>query len=221
MCPCPSSALIFFTTCWSTMLVPAFWMLPPWSWSPLFPLWKNLVNIQICMLCCCQQERPWYPHLLLEIHQGSCRNTCSADRSIKGKGFNSLLDTKHETSFLHRQVSPLSCSNPDPSPRISYLRFPDWVCSSARCHFPPRSLRVCFVHWPQTTNRFRMSLPWSTMQQCRLLFNAEFNCDICHLPAENIVEDALSHPLLDPPPEDVLSTLSPAPPPPVPGISYK
>ena len=44
---------------------------------------------------------------------------------------------------------------------------------------------------------FRTSPPWSAMQQYRLSFLSEFNCDICHLPgAENVVADALSSPVL-------------------------
>ena len=44
---------------------------------------------------------------------------------------------------------------------------------------------------------FRTSPPWSAMQQYRLSFLSEFNCDISHLPgAENIVADALSRPVL-------------------------
>ena len=43
---------------------------------------------------------------------------------------------------------------------------------------------------------FRTSPPWSVMQQCHLSFLSEFNCDIHHLPGtENIVADALSHPV--------------------------
>ena len=68
---------------------------------------------------------------------------------------------------------------------------------------------------------FRTSPPWSAIQQRRLSFLAEFNSDICHLPkAENIVADALTCLGPDQPP-DVLSFLSPALPPPVPGISYQ
>ena len=32
--------------CWFLSL----WMLPPWSWSPLFPLWINLVNCVIYLM---------------------------------------------------------------------------------------------------------------------------------------------------------------------------
>ena len=43
---------------------------------------------------------------------------------------------------------------------------------------------------------FSTSPPWSAMQQRRLSFLSEFNCDIRHLPGiENIVADALSRPV--------------------------
>ena len=42
---------------------------------------------------------------------------------------------------------------------------------------------------------FRTSPPWSAMQQRRLSFLSEFNCEILHLPGpENVVADALSRP---------------------------
>ena len=51
-------------------------------------------------------------------------------------------------------------------------------------------------HKPLTHALFRTSPPWSAMQQRRLSFLSEFNCDIRHLPGtENIVADALSSPV--------------------------
>ena len=50
-------------------------------------------------------------------------------------------------------------------------------------------------HKPLTHALFRTSPPWSAMQQRRLSFLSEFNCEIRHLPgSENIVADALSRP---------------------------
>ena len=49
-------------------------------------------------------------------------------------------------------------------------------------------------HKPLTQALFRTSPPWSAMQQRRLSFISEFNCDIHHLSGENnVVADALSH----------------------------
>ena len=51
-------------------------------------------------------------------------------------------------------------------------------------------------HKPLTQALFRTSPPWSSMQQRRLSFISEFNCDICHLSGErNVVADALSLPV--------------------------
>ena len=50
-------------------------------------------------------------------------------------------------------------------------------------------------HKPLTYALFRTSPPWSAMQQRRLSFLSEFNCEILHLPGpENVVADALSRP---------------------------
>ena len=67
-------------------------------------------------------------------------------------------------------------------------------------------------HKPLTHALFRTSPPWSAMQQRRLAFLSEFNCDIRHLPgAENVVADALSRP-------DPDKLLNPSPSPPIPII---
>ena len=80
-------------------------------------------------------------------------------------------------------------------------------------------------HKPLTFALFRTSPPWSAMQQRRLFFLSEFNCEICHLPgSENVVADDLSRPEPSNVPQNNLSTtlvseLQPTPQPPVPGIS--
>ena len=100
---------------------------------------------------------------------------------------------------------------------------------SSLCYFPfmleGRQFILFTDHNPLMFALFRTSPPWSTMQQRRLPFLLEFNCEICHLPGpENVVADALScpepsnvpqHPLSIP----LISELQPTPPPPVPGIS--
>jgi len=81
-------------------------------------------------------------------------------------------------------------------------------------------------HKPLTYALFRTSPPWSAMQQRRLSFLSEFNCEILHLPGpENVVADALSRPESsdvphNPPPTTLISKLQPVAPPPVPGISF-
>ena len=81
-------------------------------------------------------------------------------------------------------------------------------------------------HKPLTYALFRTSPPWSDMQQRRLSFQSEFNCEVHHLPGpKNVVADALSHPESNvvphhPPPTTLISEIRPVPPPPVPGISF-
>ena len=70
-------------------------------------------------------------------------------------------------------------------------------------------------HKPLTQALFRTSPPWSAMQQRRLSFISEFNCDIRHLSGErNVVADALSRPVSSsssPSPELNQSSVSPSP----------
>ena len=79
-------------------------------------------------------------------------------------------------------------------------------------------------HKPLTFALFRTSPPWSAMQQRRLSFLSEFNCEIYHLPgSENVVADALSRPEPNTVPQHLPSTtpttLYLLPPPAVPGVS--
>ena len=79
-------------------------------------------------------------------------------------------------------------------------------------------------HKPLTFALFRTSPPWSAMQQRRLSFLSEFNCEIYHLPgSENVVADALSRPEPNTVPQHLPSTtpttLYLPPPPAVPGVS--
>ena len=74
--------------------------------------------------------------------------------------------------------------------------WPPWLSSPRSClklsGSPPLSTENCL---------FRVSPPWSALQQCHLAFLAEFTSSVVHVPGiENILSDALSRPSPEPEP---------------------
>ena len=96
------------------------------------------------------------------------------------------------------------------APEIRYSAFDRelFAAYSALRHFrfmlEGRQFILFTDHKPLTYALFRTSPPWSAMQQRRLAFLSEFNCEIHHLPgSENVVADALSRPEPQAPPNSV------------------
>ena len=117
-----------------------------------------------------------------------------------------------------------------PESRYSAFDRELFAAYSSLCHFPfmleGRQFILFTDHKPLMFALIRTSPPWSTMQQRRLSFLSEFNCEIRHLPGlENVVADALTRPEPSNVPQHpssttLISELQPTPPPPVPGISF-
>ena len=86
-----------------------------------------------------------------------------------------------------------------PESRYSAFDRELFAAYSSLCHFPfmleGRQFILFTDHKPLMFALIRTSPPWSTMQQRRLSFLSEFNCEIRHLPGlENVVADALTRP---------------------------
>ena len=115
----------------------------------------------------------------------------------------------------------------DPESRYSAFDRELFVAYSSLLHVKEGRQFILFTDQkPLTFALFRTSLLWSAMQQRRLSFLSEFNCEISHLPGpENVVADALSHPEPSNVPQHpssttLISELQPTSPQPVLGICF-